>query len=104
MFNPLILLNLRGYLKTLIANAVKGVSVEKSAQLVYDKLPDEIVDLMALDNWWDLLVEVDAHVEPHKAYLTKVRDTALAKFEVDEDDEEDPAEDLQQPAKAASGC
>lgn len=104
VFNPLILLNLRGYLKTLIANAVKGVSVEKSAQLVYDKLPDEIVDLMALDNWWDLLVEVDAHVEPHKAYLTKVRDTALAKFEVDEDDEGEPAEDLQQPAKAAHGC
>jgi hypothetical protein len=63
--------------------------VEQGAQFVYDKLPDEIVELMALDNWFELLAEVAPDCTLHKDWLQQVRDKALAMF--DEGEEEKSA-------------
>lgn len=90
VFNPLVLLQLKAYLKTLISYAAKDAPKPKAAQFVYDKLPDEIVELLALDNWWDLLVEVAPEVKPYQSYLTEVREQALALFEDGEEDPEEP--------------
>lgn len=88
VFNPLVILQLKAYLRTLIKMAEDNKPIDAGAQFVYDKLPDEIVELMNLDNWFDLLYEVAPGVEQHKAWLTKVRDQALSMFDqVDEDDD-----------------
>jgi len=88
VFNPLVILQLKAYLRTLIKMAEDQKHIDAGAQFVYDKLPDEIVELMNLDNWFDLLYEVAPGVEQHKAWLTKVRDQALTMFDqVDEDDD-----------------
>jgi hypothetical protein len=91
VYNPLVLLQLKAYLKTLIGYASKDAPKEKAAQFVYDKLPDEIVELLALDNWFDLLIEVAPEAKPHEKYLTEVREKALAMFDDADDEPEEPA-------------
>ena len=91
VFNPLILLQLKAYLKTLINMAASETEVEKGAKFVYEKMPDEIVDLMALDNWFDLLSEVAPECNVHKVWFLQVRNKALAMFEQDDDGSEDEA-------------
>jgi hypothetical protein len=89
MYNPLALLQLKAYLKTLLNMAASKKPVEQGAQFVYDKLPDEIVELMALDNWFELLAEVAPDCTLHKDWLQQVRDKALGMF--DEGEEEKSA-------------
>jgi len=43
VFNPLIVLQLKAYLKTLVNMAASHKPVDEGAQFVYDKMPDEIV-------------------------------------------------------------
>jgi hypothetical protein len=66
--------------------ASKGKSIAEGATFVYEKLPDELVELMALDNWFDLLETVAPEVTSHKAWFQQVRDEALARFDAPEDD------------------
>lgn len=89
VFNPLVILQLKAYLKTLLNMAQSNKPIEAGAQFVYDKMPDEIVELMGLDSWYDLLAEVAPECKAHKDWLTKVRDQAMGMFEhVDEGDEQ----------------
>jgi len=74
-------IKLKSYLKTLIDLAVKKTPVTTAAEFVYEKIPDELIELMALDNWFDLLSFVAPDVKDHKEWLQQVRDTALAMFE-----------------------
>ena len=87
VFNPLVILQLKAYLKTLINMAQSKKPIETGAQFVYEKMPDEIVELMALDNWFDLLGEVAPESKAHKEWLTQVRDHAMSLF--DQGDEGD---------------
>lgn len=82
--NPLKLIKLRGYLKTLVDYAEKATPVPEVARFVYEKLPDDLIDLMELSTWFDLLAAVAPEVKTHKDYLTQVRDAALALFNEDE--------------------
>lgn len=84
--NPLAILKLRGYMTQLIDMAAKGEPSDAGAALIYDKLPDEFVELMALPNWFDALKMVSSGVEPHQAWLTEARDKALAMFDAPLDD------------------
>ncbi len=74
-------IKLKSYLKTLIDLAVKKTPVATAAEFVYDKIPDELIEIMALDNWFDLLSFVAPDVKDHRAWLQQVRDKALAMFE-----------------------
>lgn len=77
----LALLKLHGYLKTLQTMAKEKKTVKEGAEFVYEKLPDELIDIMALENWFDLLSGVSAECTPHKEWFTQVRDAALAMFD-----------------------
>ncbi|NDG04026.1 MAG: hypothetical protein EB121_01540 [Alphaproteobacteria bacterium] len=81
VFNPLVILQLKAYLRTLLKMAQENKPVETGAQFVYDKMPDEIVELMGLDTWLDLLIEVAPESKKHEAWLTQVRDKALTMFD-----------------------
>ena len=74
-------IKLKSYLKTLIDLAVKKTPVTTAAEFVYEKIPDELIEIMALDNWFDLLSFVAPDVKDHREWLQQVRDTALAMFE-----------------------
>ena len=91
MFNPLVVLQLKAYLRTLIKMAEAHKPVEEAARFVYEKMPDEIVELMGLDNWLDLLIEVAPETEKHAEWLMRVRDQALAMFDQGEDESEPEA-------------
>ena len=74
-------IKLKSYLKTLIDLAVKKTPVPTAAEFVYEKIPDELIEIMALDNWFDLLSFVAPDVKDHREWLQQVRDTARAMFE-----------------------
>ncbi len=75
------MIKLKSYLKTLVDLAVKKTSVEQGAEFVYEKIPDDLIEIMALDNWFDLLTFVAPDVKEHHEWLQQVRDKALAMFE-----------------------
>jgi len=88
MANPLVIIKLKAYLKTLTDMAVALTPVDKAADFVYDKLPDDLVEIMLLDNWFDLLSGFAPGVKPHEDWLRQVRDKAIAMFDVEDEPEE----------------
>jgi hypothetical protein len=82
--NPLTAFKLRGYLKNLVAYAQRNAPIEEAAQYVYEKIPDELIDIMELSSWFTVLSAVASEVKPHQDYLQKVRDAALALLNQDE--------------------
>jgi hypothetical protein len=91
MANPLVIIKLKAYLKTLTDMAVALTPVDKAADFVYDKLPDDLIEIMLLDNWFELLSGFAPAVKPHEAWLRQVRDAAMAMFEIE--DEAEPEDD-----------
>jgi hypothetical protein len=81
---------LRAYLSALVDMATKVVPVEKTAEFVVDKLPDELLEIMELPNWFEQLAAVAPEVKNHEEYLRKVRDLALSMLEFEDDGEDDP--------------
>ena len=77
----LTMIKLKSYLKTLVDMAVKVTPIDLAAEFVYEKIPDDLIEIMALDNWFDLLAAVAPDVKDHKEWLQKVRDKALSMFE-----------------------
>jgi hypothetical protein len=88
MANPLVIIKLKAYLKTLTDMAVALTPVDKAADFVYDKLPDDLVEIMLLDNWFDLLSGFAPGVKPHEEWLRQVRDKAIEMFDVEDEPEE----------------
>jgi hypothetical protein len=80
-------IKLKSYLKTLIDLAVKKTPITTASEFVYEKIPDELIEIMALDNWFDLLSFVAPDVKDHREWLQQVRDTALAMFEEAENEQ-----------------
>jgi hypothetical protein len=91
MANPLVIIKLKAYLKTLTDMAVALTPVDKAADFVYDKLPDDLIEIMLLDNWFELLSGFAPAVKPHEAWLRQVRDAAMAMFEIEDEVEPEDA-------------
>ena len=91
MANPLVIIKLKAYLKTLTDMAIDATPIEKAADFVYDKLPDDLIEIMLLDNWFELLSGFAPAVKPHEAWLRKVRDAAMAMFEIEDEAEPEDA-------------
>lgn len=79
--NLMTMIKLKGYLKSLTDMAAAGKPISEGAQFVYDKLPDDLIEIMALENWFDLLSGVAPETKAHEQWLKEVRDAALAMFE-----------------------
>ena len=78
--NPLAFVQMRAYLKTLLDLARAG-KIDEGAALIYEKLPDEFVELMAMENWFDLLAGIESEAASVREQLTLIRDKALALFD-----------------------
>jgi len=83
------LFKLRAYLSALVDMATKAIPPEKTAEFVVDKLPDELLEIMELPNWFEQLAAVAPEVKNHEAYLRQVRDLALSMLEFDDEGEDD---------------
>jgi len=79
--NFMTIVKLKGYLTSLINLAVKNETIEIGAKYVYDNLPDDLIELMELPNWFELLSGVSPEVKKHEVWLQKVRDSALKLFD-----------------------
>jgi hypothetical protein len=84
------LFKLRAYLSALVDMATKAIPPEKTAEFVVDKLPDELLEIMELPNWFEQLAAVAPEVKNHEAYLRQVRDLALGMLEFEDEGEDDP--------------
>ncbi len=82
--NPMTAWKLRGYLKNLVGYAKRDAPIEEAAVYVYEKIPDELIDIMELPSWFMVLSAVASEVRPHEVYLTSVRDRAMALMNEDE--------------------
>lgn len=76
---------LRAYLRALVDMAKNKDPVPKAAQFVYEKLPDDLLEMMELPAWFEMLASVAPEVRDHKDYITQVRDAALALLNEPED-------------------
>lgn len=81
--NFLSMLTLKAHLKSLIGFAVKNAPIEKAAQYVFERLPDDLLEIMESDEWFTLLGQVAPETKDHKDYLEKVRAAALKLFEAE---------------------
>ena len=79
---------LRSYLSALVDFAVKLAPAETTAQFVVDKLPDELIEIMELPNWFEQLAAVAPEVKNHEDYLRKVRDLALSMIDYEDEPED----------------
>jgi hypothetical protein len=79
--NFMTIVKLKGYLTSLTNLAAKNETIEIGAKYVYDNLPDDLIELMELPNWFELLSGVSTEVAKHEVWLKKVRDSALKLFD-----------------------
>lgn len=93
-------------LQNLVKMAEKNEDIEKGAEIVYEKLPDELIELMELPHWFEVLAQttqrVGIDIAPHQEWFTKVRDRTLAMFEEDAQDEGDETAPLSADKPAGS--
>lgn len=95
MLNPFGIFKLRGYLKSLVAMAALEQDPQLGAELIYEKLPDEMIEMLELPNWFDALKAFEESVSTHEVWLSKARDIALALFNAPDDaDTPQPAVDV----------
>lgn len=66
-----------------LALATAGKPAEDGADLLYEKLPDPILDIVFSDQWYEALVQVAPQCAQHEAWIREVRAIML---EYDEED------------------
>jgi hypothetical protein len=80
----------------LINAANRGDTVETHAPGLADKMPDEVIDMMEIPLWYDLMIAnlTPANVlgvEKHRDWFLKLRDAVLANVYADESEDAPPA-------------
>jgi len=81
----LTMLKLRGYLKQLVILAETKKTTDEGAKMIYDVLPDELVEIMLLPNWFELLLAVAPEVKPHEVWMRESREKSLKMFEIQDE-------------------
>ena len=81
----LTMLKLRGYLKQLVILAETKKTTDEGAKFVYDVLPDELVEIMDLPNWFELLSVVAPEVKAHEPWMRETREKSLKMFEIQDE-------------------
>jgi hypothetical protein len=84
--NPFGIFKLKGYLKSLIAMAALKQDPAQGAELIYEKLPDDMIEMLELPNWFEALQAFESGVTEHAEWFLKARDAALLLFNAPEDE------------------
>lgn len=91
--NPLAAISLKINFNKLVTMAKENKPPENGAELIYEKMPDEIVDIMETSEWFEVLTQFAPEVAAHKDWFTKARDLALTLLNEPEEPEE-PGESI----------
>lgn len=75
---------LQAHLQELITMAAASGPIQPAAELVYDKLPDELLEVMGTGLWWQGLKMYAPAVAPYEMWFTAVREAVLKMFEDDD--------------------
>lgn len=82
---------LKAFVRSLILMAGGGdETIETAAELVFEKIPDEALEILELPVWFTMFAEQFPEVVPIEAWLTKVRDRVIAMLDEDEAPEDGP--------------
>jgi hypothetical protein len=84
---------LRAYVASLCMMARTKMATDKGAALVYEKMPEEWIDMLDLPNWWEMFIIAVPDAKDHFAWFAEVRDKVLAML----------AEDAAEDAKGDAG-
>lgn len=107
----LVATKLRAYVFQLLTWAGKAATLpphvaedytEKAASLVADKLPDEWLEMLDLEDWWILFAEQVPQAVPHQAWFTLVRNRALVMLDEEGGETVSTVRDLTPPPPAAT--
>lgn len=90
----LAMLAIKGYIRAIALMAKTGVDPQKGADMIYKHLPDEMIGMMELPVWWELLVEQAPELKPHQEWVTKARDLAMAQFAKEASELDDRGDDV----------
>lgn len=80
---------LKRQLAEVIAMAAAGQPAEIGADVLYEKLPDEAIDLLLHASWFDLLCQFEPACKPHEAWFREAHAMVLQMLEEDETQEAD---------------
>lgn len=84
--NPITLITLKAYLSQLAKLATDKAPFEQGAELVYEKLPDEFIELLASDQWFEMLKMAAPEMDVHHEWLLQVRNQVLRMLAEDADE------------------
>ncbi len=77
---------LQGFLAKLAMDAKSKADIEPAAELVYEHLPDELMELFVNDEvWWPTLTGYAPYIKPHQEWFGRVRARALEMLAEDDD-------------------
>ena len=80
-------------LTTIMALAAANVDPEEGAAILYEHLPDELVDVLRTDTWFESLQQFAPEAAPHREWLDKARTIFLGWIDNGHPDEDpDPGE------------
>lgn len=82
---------LQKHLRNLVKLAAANVDHELGADIVYDNLPDELIEAMRGEAWFDMLSSFEPGVTPHREWFDKVRALVLEWFANGHPDDADDA-------------
>lgn len=78
------LARLNGLMAQALTMLQQGADHEEVADLLYQELPDEIIEIMRTEQWWPMLLHMQPQLEPLRDQVTKIRDQVVAWIEDDE--------------------
>lgn len=87
MTNPMAMMIVKGYILKLCSMANAKESIEKGAQYVYEKIPDDMLEMLELPNWFEMLSEIDPKVLNCKDWFIAVRNKTIEMLESENDDD-----------------
>ena len=87
---PLNVEEIKQALESLLLLAKENADIEQSAEFVADRIPDDLIDMLASPLWWILLKGYDERVKPFEEWFTKVRARAIELLEEDDNGEDSP--------------
>ena len=74
----------------LIENAKQSVDPVLVGGRLYDELPDDGIDMLCEDNWFDLLKMLDSNVAPYEKWFTDVRTRTIELLDAEQPTPEVP--------------
>lgn len=78
------LIELKNRLAELIIRAKNNANQDESARFVYDELPDEFVEILDSEGWFEMLCMVESEARQYQPWFTSVRDKFIALLDAED--------------------